>query len=133
MKHSVKLVIKHSVETGEVFLEEAVLLLEADSFDEAYLKAEQYVQENEICGSYDNMYGHRVHSEVVSFADCFSVYDDGDVIEVYASLRKCSDPLHEDAAIAFLENSCTREEMLPLRQFPDPEHPEETDPGVLPI
>ena len=125
MKYSVKIVVKHSVDTGEVFLEESIIMLEADSFDQAYIKAEQYVQENEICGSYDNMYGKRVHSEVVSFADCFSVYDDSDVIEVYSSMFKCNDNLPENTLVALLENSCTRSEMLPLRQWPDPDHPEE--------
>ena len=127
MKYSVKMVVKHSVETGEVFLEESIIMLEAGSFDEAYLKAEQYVQENEICCFYHNMFGNRVHSEVVSFADCFSVYDDKGVIEVYSSTMKCSDQLREDTLIAFFENSCTRKEMLPLRQWPDPDHPEEID------
>lgn len=127
MKYSVKMVVKHSVETGEVYLEESIIMLEAGSFDEAYLKAEQYVQDNEICCSYDNMYGKRVHSEVVSFANCFSVYDDEDVIEVYSSMFKCSDNLREDTLIALFENPCTRKEMLPLRQWPDPDHPEEID------
>ena len=36
MKYSVKMVVKHSVETGEVFLEESIIMLEADSFDQAY-------------------------------------------------------------------------------------------------
>ena len=126
MKYSVKMVVKHSVETGEVFLEESIIMLEADSFDQAYTKAEKYVQENEICGSYENMYGKRVHTEVVSFADCFSVYDDEeDVIEVYSSIFKCSDELPEDTLTALFENSCTRSEMLPLRQWFDPDHPEE--------
>ena len=125
MKYSVKMIVKHSVETGEVFLEESIILLDADSFDQAYAKAEKYVQENEISGSYENMYGKSVHSEVVSLADCFSVYDDEDVIEVYPSMFKCSDGLSEDTLVALFENSCTRSEMLPLRQWPDPDHPEE--------
>ena len=125
MKYSVKMVVKHSVETGEVFLEESIIMLEADSFDQAYAKAEQYVQENQISDSYENMYGKRVHSEVVSLADCFSVYEDEDVIEVYSSMFKCSDGLREDTLVALFENSCTRIEMLPLRQWPGPDHPEE--------
>ena len=125
MKYSVKMVVKHSVETGEVFLEESIIMLEADSFDQAYAKAEQYVQENQISDSYENMYGKRVHSEVLYPADCFSVYDDEDVIEVYSSMFRCSDDLHEDTLVALFENPCTRIEMLPLRQWPDPDHPEE--------
>ena len=125
MKYSVKMIIKHTVETGEVFLEESIIMLEAPSFDDAYIKAEKYVEENEICCPYDNMFGKRVHSEVVSFSDCFSVYDDEDTIEVYSSIVKCKDKVHEDALMALLDYSPTRKELLPLRQWHDPEHPED--------
>lgn len=125
MKYSVKMLIRHAVESGEVFIEESILMLEADSFDDAYLKAEKYVEDNEISTSYDNMYGKHVKSEVVSFADCFSVYDDEDVIEVYSSIIKCRNDLPEDSVITFFEKTCDRRDMLPLRQWPDPDHPEE--------
>lgn len=127
MKYSVKMLIRHAVESGEVFLEESIIMLEADSFDDAYLKAEKYVADNEVGTSYTNMFGKRVKSEVVSFTDCFSVYDDENIIEVYSSIIKCRDDLPEDSIIAFFEESCTRKEMLPLRQWPDPDHPEELD------
>ena len=102
-------------------------MLEADSFDDAYLKAEKYVKDNEIDTSYGNMYGKRVESKVVSFAGCFSIYDDEDVIEVYSSMIRCRDDLPEDSVIAFFEETCDRQDMLPLRQYPDPDHPEELD------
>lgn len=127
MKYSVKLIIKNTVETGEVFIEESIIMLDAESFDDAYLKAGQYVEENEICCSYENMYGKRVESEVVSYADCFSVYDEEEVIEVYSSIIKSRQDLPTDTIIAFLEESCSRKDMLPLRLFPDPDHPEEMD------
>lgn len=127
MKYSVKMLIRHTVESGEIFLEESIIMLEADSFDDAYIKAEKYVTDNEIDTSYNNMFGKRVESEVVSFTDCFSVYDDEDIIEVYSSIIKCRDDLPEDSIIAFFEESCTRKEMLPLRQWHDPDHPEELD------
>ena len=127
MKYSVKMVVRHTVDTGEVFLEESILMLEASSFDNAYSKAEQYVKDYEINCTYENMLGKRVQSKVVSFADCFSVYDDDDVVEVYSSIRKCSDGLCEDTLMKFFENSCSRQEMLPLRQWPDPDFSDETD------
>ena len=127
MKYSVKMVVRHTVEAGDVFLEESILMLDASSFDDAYSKAEQYVKNNEINCTYENMFGKRVQSEVVSFADCFSVYDGDDVVEVYSSIRKCSDGLCEDTLMEFFENSCSRQEMLPLRQWPDPDYPDETD------
>ena len=127
MKYSVKMLIRHAVESGEVFFEESIIMLEADSFDDAYVKAEKYAKDNEIDISYENMYGKHVESKVVSFTDCFSIYDDEDVIEVYSSMIKCRNDLPEDSVIAFFEETCDRQDMLPLRQYPDPDHPEELD------
>lgn len=125
MKYSVKMIIRHMVETGEMFLEESLLMLDAASFDDAYSKAERYVEENDLCTEYENLYGKRVHSEIVSFADCYSVYDDESIIEVYSSIRRCSDEMSEKMILSVLEDSCAREEMLPLRQWADPDQPEE--------
>lgn len=125
MKYSVKLIIRHSVETGEVFLEESIIMLDADSFDDAYLKAEQYAKEY-VDDTYQNMYGKTVKSEVISFADCFSVFED-DVMEVYSSFIKCREELPEEAVMAFWEEDCSRKDLLPLRLWPDPEHPEELE------
>lgn len=129
MKYSVKLIIRYDVETGEVFFEESILMLDACSFDEAYSKAEQYVKENDLCSAYDNMFGRRVTSEVISYADCFSVYEDEDVTEVYSTFRRVKANMSEDALAAVLEYSCTRKEMLPLRQWPDPDEREEEEPS----
>ncbi len=125
MKYSVKLIIRHTVETGEVFLEESIIMLDADSFDDAYLKAEQYAKEY-VDDTYQNMYGKTVKSEVISFADCFSVFED-DVMEVYSSFIKCREELPEEAVMAFWEEDCSRKDLLPLRLWPDPEHPEELE------
>ena len=127
MKYSVKMLIRHAVESGEVFFEESIIMLEADSFDDAYVKAEKYAKDNEIDISYENMYGKHVESKVVSFTDCFSIYDDEDVIEVYSSMIKCRNDLPEDSVIAFFEETCDRQDMLPLRQYPDSDHREELD------
>ena len=127
MKYSVKMIIRHKVETGEIFLEESILMLNAATFDDAYLKAEEYVKENELCAAYVNMNGKHVHSEIVSYADCFSVCDDESIVEAYSSIRRCSDEMSEKAILSILENSCTREDMIPLRQWADPDHPEELE------
>ena len=127
MKYSVKIIIRHTIETGEVFLEESILMLDADSFDDAYKKAERYVKENELCKEYENIYGNRVHSEVISYADCFSVYDDEDVVEVYSTIRRVREAMSENNIISVLEDSCTRKDMLPLRQWIDPNEADETD------
>ena len=125
MKYSVKIIIKHTVETGEVFLEESILLLEAASFDDAYLRAEQYVKDSGICSSYENVFGKHVLSEVVSYSDCFSVDELEDVTEVYSSIIRCSPETPEESIVKIHEKSCTRKEMLPLRQWADPENPDE--------
>ena len=74
MKYSVKLIVRYTVETGEVFLEESILMLEAASFEDAYSKAEKYVEEDGLF-EYDNLFGKKVRKQVVSYVDCFSVYD----------------------------------------------------------
>ena len=125
MKYSVKIIIRYTVETGEVFLEESILMLNADSFDDAYIKAERFVKENELYTEYENIYRNRVHSEVISYADCFSVYDDENVVEVYSTIRRAREALSENNIISVLEDSCTRKDMLPLRQWHDPDEPDE--------
>lgn len=118
MKYSVKLIIKDTVETGEVFLEESILMLEAESFDDAYQKAASYVKENDVCDAYRNLEGYTVRKEIVSFADCFSVYDDDAVVEVYASIHKPRSELPEGTLLCALTESCGKEELLALRRIP---------------
>lgn len=125
MKYSVKILFRHLIESGETFIEQSILLVDADSFDDAYQKAETYVLDPAICGSYKNIYGSKVTTEVVSYCDCFSVYEDDDTIEVYSSLLKCSEDLTAETVIGVLEASASREEMLPLRQWVDPDRPDE--------
>ena len=120
MKYSVKIIFKYSVETGEVFFEQSVIMLNADSFEDAYCRAELYVNESGMCESYVNLKGKRVEVKVVSFADCFSVYDDDEVTEVYSSFLK-AEGTSEDDILSVLEGGCSREELLPLREFDDPE------------
>ncbi|MBQ4428944.1 MAG: DUF4288 domain-containing protein [Clostridia bacterium] len=127
MKYSVKLLVRYTVETGEVFLEESILMLEAASFDDAYSKAEKYVEEDGLF-EYDNLFGKKVRKQVISYVDCFRVYDDpDDVLEVYSTIRRSSEQLPENVIVSVLENSCTRAEMLPLRQWADPDDPEELE------
>ena len=127
MKFSVKMLIRHTVETGEVFIEESIIMLEAASFDDTYEKAEQYVEENEIASTYENMYGKQVKTEVISMADCFSVYDDEDVVEVYSNIIKCGGDMTEEVVTSVMDGSCTREELRPLWEFPDSGESDPTD------
>lgn len=88
MKYSVKLLIKSTTESGEVSIEESILMMDADSFDDAYDKAERYVETLGVCEPYVNIFGKRVDVEVVSYADCFRIDDDeaDEVTEVYSSI-----------------------------------------------
>ena len=125
-KYSVKLIIRSVVETGEIFLEESILMIKAASFDDAYEKAERYAAESGICDAYRNCKGQLVTLEVVSYADCFLVFDDDEeVTEVYSSIKIPNETMTEKLIVSVEEMSATRKEMLPLREFRDPDHPEE--------
>lgn len=112
MKYSVKLIIRSTAETGEVSLEESVLMMNADSFDDAYDKAERYVKEYGVCDPYENIFGKRVTVEVVSYADCFRVDEEKDeaVTEVYSSIVRPNADLTEETIAAVHEASASAEE-----------------------
>ena len=103
--YHVKLLLKYTVKE-QIFYEESILQVDAGSFDEAYQKAEIYVKQT-MDNKRRNMYGDTVHCTVVDYLDCFQ----SDDVESEFS---------ETKLVELLSNSCTREEMLPLRYFPDP-------------
>ena len=115
MKYSVKLIIKSTAETGEVSLEESILMLDANSFDDAYDKAERYVEENGACVPYENIFGKRVDVEIVSYADCFQIDEDDEVTEVYSSIVRPNAELTEETIVAVHEASASEEERKPFR------------------
>lgn len=115
MKYSVKLLIKSTAESGEVSIEESILMLDANSFDDAYDKVEHYVEMRGVCDSYVNIFGKRVDVEVVSYADCFRIDEDDEVTEVYSSIM-CPDAKRtEEMIVAVHETSSTMEERAPFR------------------
>ena len=115
MKYSVKLLIKSTAESGEVSIEESILMLDANSFDDAYDKVEHYVEMRGVCDSYVNIFGKRVDVEVVSYADCFQIDEDDEVTEVYSSIM-CPDAKRtEEMIVAVHETSSTMEERAPFR------------------
>ena len=115
MKYSVKLLIKSTAESGEVSIEESILMVDANSFDDAYDKVEHYVETRGVCDSYVNIFGKRVDVEVVSYADCFRIDEDDEVTEVYSSIM-CPDAKRtEEMIVAVHETSSTMEERAPFR------------------
>ena len=129
MKYSVKIIIKSTVESREVSLEESVLMMDADSFDDAYDKAERYVEERGICDTYRNYEGKRVTREIVSYADCFAPFEDDedDVIEVYSSIIRPDEKLTEETIVAVLKRYSTRKDLLPFREIVDTDELDEDD------
>ena len=119
MKYSVKLLIKSTAESGEVSIEESILMMEADSFDDAYDKAERYVETFGVCEPYVNIFGKRVDVEVVSYADCFRIDEDeaDEVTEVYSSIVCPNAKQTEEMIVAVHEASATVKERTPFRSM----------------
>ncbi len=130
MKYSVKLIIRSTAETGEVSIEEQILLTEADSFDDAYDKAERYVEERGICDSYRNYLGKLVTRELVSYADCFQLFedDDDDVKEVYSSIVRPDERLTEETIVAAFQRFSESRDLLPFRELVDLDELDEEEP-----
>ncbi|MBR1810681.1 MAG: DUF4288 domain-containing protein [Clostridia bacterium] len=100
--YGVKIVYTYTVE-NDAFYEESVLRVRADSFDDAYARAEQYVNSN-IEKEYRNADGKTV---TVSYAavDCFHVQEENDrVEEVFSAFSQ-----------APATTPCTAETLRPLR------------------
>ena len=117
--YHVKLLLKYTVKE-QIFYEESILQVDAGSFDEAYQKAENYVSRM-IEKKKKNMYGDTVHCSIVDYLDCFQSDNiEDDVQEVYSRIFQNHSEFSETKLVELLSDSCTREEMLPLRYFPDP-------------
>ena len=117
--YHVKLLLKYTVKE-QIFYEESILQVDASSFDEAYQKAENYVSWM-IEPQRKNMYGDTVHCSIVDYLDCFQSDNiEDDVQEVYSRIFQNHSEFSETKLVELLSDSCTREEMLPLRYFPDP-------------
>ncbi len=100
---------------SRVFYEESVVLLQAESFEDAYDKAEAHAKN--VCKiDYTNRYGEGVRTELVDIVDTFSVYEeDNGVLEVYSRIMQNKTQLHEDQFIDLLSVSYTEDELYPLR------------------
>ena len=104
-------------------------MMDAESFDDAYDKAERYVEERGICDPYRNYEGKRVTREIASYADCFAPFedDDDDVTEVYSSIIRPDETLTEETIIATFKRYSTRKDLLPFREIVDTYELEEDD------
>lgn len=121
--YSVKLIYKYTV-TGEPdpilvdkffsgrtkFYEESVVLVVADSFEEAYKVAES----NASMDEYMNKYGQTVTMELYDAVDCFRFYEQPQALtEVYSTIF--SDDADIESLVDKRYERCTIEEMHVLR------------------
>ena len=114
---------------AEVYFQDKLAgILTEDENGYTFVYLESYIADNGICSAYRNCKGQLVTLEVVSYADCFLVYDEGeDVTEVYSSIKKTNATMTEELIVAVEELSAAREEMRPLWEFGDPDLSDETD------
>ncbi|MBR3942309.1 MAG: DUF4288 domain-containing protein [Clostridia bacterium] len=115
MKYGVKVIYTYSVgEDCRKFYEEQILSVNAESFDEAYEKAEQYTAEYDA--EHTNPKGELVKTEKVEFVDCFLAFDEeGDVQEIYSSTTQNKTSLTDEQFYIAISNQCTNEELYDLR------------------
>lgn len=114
--YGVKILLKYTVknEKQNIFFEEQVLTVRAESFDAAYEKAEKHVEQ--FCEEYVNPDGDKVKKEFFKSIDCFLIYpDDGDVQEVYSCFIRNDTELSEDQYIDMLYKHCRPENLNVLR------------------
>ena len=115
MKYGVKVIYTYSVgEDCRKFYEEQILSVNAESFDDAYEKAEQYTSEYDT--EHTNPKGEMVKMEKVEFVDCFLAFDEeGDVQEIYSSTTQNKTSLTDEQFYIAISNQCTNEELYDLR------------------
>jgi len=107
----VKLVYKYVVHSQkpQVLYEEQVLKISADSFDDAYQKAENYAEE--YIDKYTNSGGDTVEISLYKAVDCFKCYEEENGIqEVYSGFFKA-----DEKALNSITSPCEAEELRILR------------------
>ena len=117
MLYGVKVIHTHEVGVAKKrFYEELILTVNASSFDEAYEKAERYMQD--AACEYTNVYGEPVKTVSIEAVDCFLAVDpENDVQEVYSAFFVNNTPLSEEDYHEVLASSCDEKDMLPLRNI----------------
>lgn len=115
MTYGVKVIHTYIVgEDNQRFYEELILRVEAQSFDEAYEKAEKYMQDANC--EYLNIYGETVKTLQIKAIDCFLAFDmEEDVQELYSSFSTNCCSLTEDEYYESITSLCTEKELRPLR------------------
>lgn len=117
MIYGVKVIHTHTVGSEDRrFYEESILKVDAESFEEAYEKADKYMQ-NAVC-SYKNIYSENVKTVSIEIIDSFLAYEpEEDVQEVYSSFFTNHSALAEDAYYKAITSPCDEKELRPLRNI----------------
>lgn len=115
MKYGVKVLYTYSVgKDNRYFYETQILSVEAQSFDEAYTKAEAYLSHCEK--EHMNPHNETVKTEKIEIIDCFSAFDeDGDIQEIYSCVTRNQSPLSEQDFYSVITHQCDDDEMFILR------------------
>ena len=101
---------------SRVFYEESIVRVKAESFDEAYERAEAYAL-SLGADEYVNVYGEAVKTELVDIVGVFRSFDEEDgVQEVYSRTMINRTDMDEEKWLDILSDGCTAEEKLPLRE-----------------
>lgn len=95
----------------EIFYEEQILRVEAESFDQAYEKAEALAEV--FCEAHVNPRGQKVRVDQFYLLDCYLADDE----EIYSRIFKNPFGDDEEKLLQTLECHSTPEEMLPLRNI----------------
>ena len=115
MKYGVKVIFTYSVEPGNrKFYEETIYLVDAESFDDAYKKTEEYTKGFDL--ERINPKRQKVKTEKIDFVDCFLAFDEEDgVQEIYSATLKNESSLSDEDFYEAITNQCDAEEMYDLR------------------
>lgn len=111
--YGLKAIFKYVV-SDEVFYEESIIKLCADSVDEAFTKARKYAEER-VSDEHINPNNDKVYKSVVDIVDCFYIYEDEDIQEVYSRIKKKPESLDEKLYLEILGDGCSAEKMQSLR------------------
>lgn len=108
----IKLFGKFYCSKNKQFFEESILLVYADSFEQAYQFAEKKAKEN--CNSYINLYGQEVKTKIYKWIDCFFIEKHlKEGTEVYSSIF-CE---NKKKRLKRKYKSCSKKELSMLRNF----------------
>ena len=115
MKYGVKVIFTYSVEPdNRKFYEESIYLVDAESFDDAYEKAERYTKDFDL--EHTNPKGQKVKTEKIDCVDCFLVFDEEDgVQEIYSTTFKNKSSLSENDFYKAITALCDADELFDLR------------------